>query len=129
MTDYIATLRVPVEKHAGVVADLAGDGLICYWLADSDPIRARTQALTAALEMFEGVRGFNARYPGEMLPTRFGIPHPETMALLEKLGSPNSHNCRSDQCLVAPKEDVTGRRPAEPKVEAKPATKEPGKGR
>jgi len=62
-------------------------------------------------------------------PTRFGIPHPETMALLEKLGSPNSHNCRSDQCLVAPKEDVTGRRPAEPKVEAKPATKEPGKGR
>jgi ankyrin repeat protein len=38
-------------------------------------------------------------------PTRFGIPHPETVALLEKLGSGNSHNCRSDQCLVAPKED------------------------
>jgi ankyrin repeat protein len=37
-------------------------------------------------------------------PTRFGIPHPETVALLEKLGSANSHNCRSDQCLVAPKE-------------------------
>jgi uncharacterized protein len=38
-------------------------------------------------------------------PTRFGIPHPETVALLEKLGSANSHNCRSDQCLVNPKED------------------------
>jgi ankyrin repeat protein len=38
-------------------------------------------------------------------PTRFGIPHPDTVALLEKLGSANSHNCRSDQCLVAPKED------------------------
>ncbi len=38
-------------------------------------------------------------------PTRFGIPHPETVALLEKLGSGNSHNCRSDQCLVAPKDD------------------------
>lgn len=36
-------------------------------------------------------------------PTRFGIPHPETVAYLEKLGSANSHNCRSDQCLVAPK--------------------------
>jgi ankyrin repeat protein len=36
-------------------------------------------------------------------PTRFGIPHPETVTLLEKLGSANSHNCRSDQCLVAPK--------------------------
>jgi ankyrin repeat protein len=33
-------------------------------------------------------------------PTRFGQPHPETVALLEKLGSPNSHNCRSDQCVV-----------------------------
>lgn len=38
-------------------------------------------------------------------PTRFGLPHPETLALLEKLGSPNSQNCRSDQCLVAPKAD------------------------
>jgi hypothetical protein len=38
-------------------------------------------------------------------PNRFGIPHPDTVALLEKLGSANSHNCRSDQCLVAPKEE------------------------
>jgi len=38
-------------------------------------------------------------------PTRFGIPHPDAVALLEKLGSANSHNCRSDQCLVAPKEE------------------------
>ena len=37
-------------------------------------------------------------------PTRFGIPHPETVALLEKLGSANSHNCRSDQCLVSVQE-------------------------
>src|SRR5579871_310042 len=41
-------------------------------------------------------------------PNRFGIPHPETVALLEKLGSANSHNCRSDQCLVAPKEEKAG---------------------
>jgi uncharacterized protein len=33
-------------------------------------------------------------------PTRFGQPHLETVVLLEKLGSPNSHNCRSDQCVV-----------------------------
>jgi ankyrin repeat protein len=33
-------------------------------------------------------------------PTRFGQPHPTTVALLEKLGSLNSHNCRSDQCVV-----------------------------
>jgi len=33
-------------------------------------------------------------------PTRFGQPHPDTLALLEKLGAHNSHNCRSDQCVV-----------------------------
>ncbi|HTS26307.1 MAG TPA: ankyrin repeat domain-containing protein [Bryobacteraceae bacterium] len=71
-------------------------------------------------------------------PNRFGIPHPETVALLEKLGSPNSHNCRSDQCLVAPREDNAPRRggaqpapapapPATPATATKPGTKEPGK--
>ena len=42
-------------------------------------------------------------------PTRFGQPHPETLALLEKLGSPNSHNCRSDQCVVAPRANIYNR--------------------
>ena len=68
-------------------------------------------------------------------PTRFGIPHPETVALLEKLGSANSHNCRSDQCLVAPRQDVSGGRrgqqepAAQPPPPTTPATKpkEPGK--
>jgi ankyrin repeat protein len=39
-------------------------------------------------------------------PTRFGQPHPETVALLEKLGSANSHNCRSDQCVVASRASI-----------------------
>jgi ankyrin repeat protein len=32
-------------------------------------------------------------------PFHHSIPHPETIALLEKLGSKNSNNCRSDQCV------------------------------
>ncbi len=32
-------------------------------------------------------------------PFHHSIPHPETVALLEKLGSANSKNCRSDQCV------------------------------
>src|SRR5258708_21782137 len=39
-------------------------------------------------------------------PTRFGQPHPATAELLESLGSPNSHNCRSDQCVVASRANV-----------------------
>jgi uncharacterized protein len=46
-------------------------------------------------------------------PTRFGQPHPETVALLEKLGSPNSHNCRSDQCVVAARSQVYQLSPAD----------------
>lgn len=59
-------------------------------------------------------------------PNRYGMPHPETVALLEKLGSANSHNCRSDQCLVAPTDDSKskngrggrGRGAAEPAAKA-----------
>jgi hypothetical protein len=31
------------------------------------------------------------------------------VALLEKLGSPNSHNCRSDQCVVASRANIYDR--------------------
>ena len=33
------------------------------------------------------------------------LPHPDTVALLEGLGSVNSHNCRSNECVVPTKED------------------------
>ena len=33
------------------------------------------------------------------------IPHADTVALLESLGSLNSHNCRSNECVVPTKED------------------------
>jgi ankyrin repeat protein len=42
-------------------------------------------------------------------PSRFGIPHPETVALLMKMGSSNSQNCRSDQCVVAANASVYDR--------------------
>jgi ankyrin repeat protein len=32
------------------------------------------------------------------------IPHPDTVALLEQYGSTNAHDCRSNECVVAPKE-------------------------
>jgi ankyrin repeat protein len=57
-------------------------------------------------------------------PIPHSIPHPETVALLESLGSANSHNCRSDQCLVAPQPDSgRGRRGAEKPAETPPAAK------
>jgi len=45
------------------------------------------------------------------------IPHPDTVAMLERLGSTNSHNCRSNECVVPTKED----KPAVVAEAAKPA--------
>ena len=56
-------------------------------------------------------------------PTRFGQPHPETVALLEKLGSANSHNCRSDMCVVAARAAVY-ERPLTPAEEIEKANLE-----
>jgi ankyrin repeat protein len=63
-------------------------------------------------------------------PIPHSIPHADTVALLESLGSANSHNCRSDQCLVAPQADRGGRggrggrgpaeKPVDPKVTTPP---------
>jgi uncharacterized protein len=57
-------------------------------------------------------------------PIPHSIPHPDTVALLESLGSANSHNCRSDQCLVAPQPDGgRGRRGSDKPAETPPAAK------
>jgi uncharacterized protein len=55
-------------------------------------------------------------------PFHHSIPHPETIALLEKLGSANSHNCRSDQCV--PEVDEGQKKAvADASASAKPAAK------
>jgi ankyrin repeat protein len=59
-------------------------------------------------------------------PIPHSIPHPDTMALLESLGSANSHNCRSDQCLVAPQaENGRGRGRGGRGAAETPATEKP----
>jgi ankyrin repeat protein len=58
-------------------------------------------------------------------PFQHSIPHAETVALLEKLGSANSHNCRSDQCVpntIEDKKPVASEQSASAKP-AKPAPK------
>lgn len=74
-------------------AAFRGDNeLIQFLVSKGADIKARTKAGDTIADMANG-------------PIAHSIPHPETVALLEKLGSENSHNCRSDQCVVATKED------------------------
>ncbi len=76
-------------------AYLGNNDMVQFLVSKGAKVDAKTKAGDTVADMANG-------------PTRFGLPHPETVALLEKLGSANSHNCRSDQCLVAPREDSAG---------------------
>ncbi len=77
-------------------AYLGDKDMINFLVSKGAKVDAKSKAGDSAADMANG-------------PTRFGQPHLEAVALLEKLGSPNSHNCRSDQCVVASKADIYDR--------------------
>jgi ankyrin repeat protein len=77
-------------------AYLGHDDMVNYLVSQGARVDVKSKAGDTVADMANG-------------PTRFGQPHPETVALLEKLGSPNSHNCRSDQCVIAPKANIYDR--------------------
>jgi len=77
-------------------AYLGDNDMINYLVSKGAKVDAKSKAGDSAADMANG-------------PTRFGQPHPESVALLEKLGSPNSHNCRSDQCVVASRSSIYSR--------------------
>ena len=54
------------------------------------------------------------------------VVHPDTVALLERLGSVNSHNCRSNECVVPTKEDKPAVAAKERTPTNKQATSQPG---
>lgn len=85
-------------------AYLGNDEMVNYLVSKGANVKARSKAGDTVADMANG-------------PTRFGQPHLETVALLEKLGSANSHNCRSDQCVVAPRASVY-ERPLSPAEQA-----------
>jgi len=68
-------------------AYLGNNEMVNYLVSKGAKVDVKSKAGDSAADMANG-------------PTRFGQPHLETVALLEKLGSPNSHNCRSDQCVI-----------------------------
>ena len=66
--------------------------LIKYLVSKGAKVDAKTKDGDTVADMANG-------------PIAHSLPHPDTVALLETLGSANSHNCRSDQCVVATKEE------------------------
>jgi ankyrin repeat protein len=77
-------------------AYLGDNAMVNYLVSKGAKVDVKTKAGDTVADMANG-------------PSRFGQPHLETVALLEKLGSANSHNCRSDQCVVAPRANIYNR--------------------
>jgi uncharacterized protein len=77
-------------------AYLGNNDMVDYLVSKGAKVNVKSKAGDFAADMANG-------------PTRFGLPHLDTVALLEKLGSPNSHNCRSDQCVVQSKANIYNR--------------------
>jgi ankyrin repeat protein len=77
-------------------AYLGDKDMINFLVSKGAKVDAKSKAGDSAADMANG-------------PTRFGQPHLDAVALLEQLGSPNSHNCRSDQCVVASKANIYDR--------------------
>lgn len=83
-------LGFTVLHGAGFVADLE----LIQYLVD---LGAKTDVKTKAGD-----------YPADSAngPFEKSLPNPAAVALLEKLGSPNSHNCRSSDCVPPVKEEA-----------------------
>jgi len=81
-------------------AYLGDNDMVNFLMSKGAKIDAKTRAGDSVADLANG-------------PNRFGQPHAETVALLEKLGSANSHNCRSDQCVVASRSTVYQMTPAD----------------
>lgn len=81
-------------------AYLGNNDMVNYLVSKGAKVAARSKSGDSPADMANG-------------PTRFGQPHPDTLALLEKLGSPNSHNCRSDQCVVQAGASIYNNLPAQ----------------
>src|SRR5260370_33282825 len=74
-------------------AYLGNNDMVNYLVGKGAKVDAKSKAGDTVADMANG-------------PTRLGQPHLETVALLEKLGSPNSHNCRSYLCVLQPNANV-----------------------
>jgi adenylate cyclase len=71
--DYVGPLFESVTRHRGDILNMTGDSMMCAWYLDQEPLRARGDAIAAALDMARRIEDFAARHPSTPMPTRFGL--------------------------------------------------------
>jgi adenylate cyclase len=73
LNQYFHAMFEVMQRHGGIISDIAGDGVMCVWSAPVYTASACVAAVAAAVELLEAVEKFNLAHPGHMLPTRIGI--------------------------------------------------------
>jgi adenylate cyclase len=73
LNQYFAGMFEVMQRHGGVISDIAGDGVMCVWCAPAYAPSACAGAVGAAVELLEAVERFNLAQPEHMLPTRIGV--------------------------------------------------------
>jgi ankyrin repeat protein len=95
-------------------AAFRGDNeMVQYLVAQGADVRSKTKDGDTVADLANGL-------------FEHAVVHPDTVALLERLGSANSHNCRSNECVVPTKEDkpavvAQAAKPGEPIAPKTPA--------
>src|SRR5262249_40139583 len=73
LNQYFHGMFEVMQRHGGVISDIAGDGVMCVWSGPAYAPSACREAVTAALELLDFVENFNLAHPDQRLPTRIGI--------------------------------------------------------
>jgi ankyrin repeat protein len=93
-------------------AAFRGDNeMVSYLIAKGADVHAKTKDGDSVADLANGL-------------FEHAVVHPDTVALLEHMGSNNSHNCRSNECVVPTKEDKPAVAKNAPPADA-PAAKSP----
>ncbi len=73
LNQYFHGMFEVMQRHGGVISDIAGDGVMCVWSGPAYSPSACHGAVSAAVELLEFVGQFNLSHPDQMMPTRIGI--------------------------------------------------------
>jgi adenylate cyclase len=73
LNQYFHGMFEVMQRHGGVISDIAGDGVMCVWSGPAYSPSACHGAVSAAVELLEFVGQFNLAHPDQKLPTRIGI--------------------------------------------------------
>jgi adenylate cyclase len=73
LNEYYSVIFEPVRRHGGFVSDVVGDAMLALWATRRPNGGPRRSACEAALDLVNGVTGFNSKHPDTPLPTRVGI--------------------------------------------------------